>query len=121
MITVDAARAASSIRSRSGWVMAESGCATGVYGAGGQLSIDKTAATAANAGMNLTDAEALDRADPLARFRDRFSLPEGVIYLDGNSLGALPKSVVGRIAETVRQQWGQDLITSWNRHDWIDL
>ena len=71
--------------------------------------------------MNLTAAEALDRADPLARFRDRFSLPEGVIYLDGNSLGALPKSVVGRIAETVRQQWGQDLITSWNRHDWIDL
>jgi kynureninase len=71
--------------------------------------------------MNLTDAEALDRADPLAHFRDRFSLPDGVLYLDGNSLGALPKSVVGRVAETVSQQWGRDLITSWNRHDWIDL
>lgn len=71
--------------------------------------------------MNLADAEALDRADPLAPFRDRFSLPEGVIYLDGNSLGALPKSVAPRVADVVSQQWGRDLITSWNVHDWIDL
>ncbi len=71
--------------------------------------------------MNLADARALDRADPLALFRDRFAIPEGVIYLDGNSLGALPKSVAARTAEVVGQQWGRDLITSWNVHDWIDL
>ena len=71
--------------------------------------------------MNLTDAEALDRADPLARHRDDFALPEGIIYLDGNSLGALPKAVVARIAKVVGEEWGQGLITSWNRYDWIDL
>ena len=46
--------------------------------------------------MNLSDAKALDRADPLASLRQRFSIPEGVIYLDGNSLGALPKAVAAR-------------------------
>jgi kynureninase len=71
--------------------------------------------------MNLSDAEALDRADPLAPLRDRFELPEGVIYLDGNSLGALPRGVAERTAKVVAEQWGSDLITSWNRHDWIDL
>ena len=71
--------------------------------------------------MTLSDAQALDRADPIARLRDRFSIPEGTIYLDGNSLGALPKSVPARIASVVSEQWGRDLITSWNRHDWIDL
>lgn len=71
--------------------------------------------------MDLTDAEALDRADPLARFRDRFALPDGIIYLDGNSLGALPNAVVERTSRVVAEQWGRDLITSWNTHDWIDL
>ncbi len=71
--------------------------------------------------MTLSDAQALDRADPIARLRDRFSIPDGTIYLDGNSLGALPKSVPARIASVVSEQWGRDLITSWNRHDWIDL
>ncbi|RYE11445.1 MAG: kynureninase [Hyphomicrobiales bacterium] len=71
--------------------------------------------------MNIQDAEALDRADPLAPLRSRFSLPEGVIYLDGNSLGAMPAGVAARTAEVVSQQWGRDLITSWNVHDWIDL
>ncbi|MDQ3143781.1 MAG: kynureninase [Pseudomonadota bacterium] len=46
-------------------------------------------------------------------------LPEGVIYLDGNSLGALPVATAGRIAKTVEQEWGGDLIASWNKHDWI--
>jgi kynureninase len=72
-------------------------------------------------GMNLADVEALDRADPLAPLRDRFNLPEGVVYLDGNSLGALPKAVGVRMNEVVALQWGRDLITSWNVHDWIDL
>jgi kynureninase len=65
--------------------------------------------------------EALDRDDPLSRFRDAFALPDGVIYLDGNSLGPLPTAVPARIQQTVTEEWGRDLITSWNRHDWIDL
>ena len=64
---------------------------------------------------------ALDAADPLAFVRDRFELPDGVIYLDGNSLGPMPRGVAERVAEAVRVQWGRDLITSWNRHDWIGL
>jgi kynureninase len=71
--------------------------------------------------MNLADAEALDRADPLALHRDKFALPEGIVYLDGNSLGALPKSVIERTSRVVTAEWGRDLITSWNTHDWIDL
>lgn len=63
----------------------------------------------------------MDRADPLAVVRRRFVLPEGVIYLDGNSLGALTVAARDRVAETVTQQWGRDLIGSWNIHGWINL
>ncbi len=66
------------------------------------------------------ELEALDRADPLAAFRDAFALPDGVIYLDGNSLGALPRETPGRIAEMLRHEWGEGLIRSWDR-GWIDL
>ncbi len=59
------------------------------------------------------ELEAMDRGDPLRAFRDEFVLPEGVIYLDGNSLGALPRATAGRLAEVVRQEWGQGLIGSW--------
>ena len=52
----------------------------------------------------MNDPVALDAADPLARFRDRFALPEGIIYLDGNSLGALPRASVKRIAATVAEE-----------------
>ena len=65
--------------------------------------------------------EDLDAADPLAPFRDRFALPEGVIYLDGNSLGARPKAVEDRLLETVRREWGEGLITSWNKADWVGM
>lgn len=65
------------------------------------------------------DCERADREDPLASFRTRFSLPEGVIYLDGNSLGALPAATPSRIAQTVTEEWGQDLIRAWNSHDWV--
>jgi len=65
------------------------------------------------------EARALDEADPLRSFRARFQLPEGLIYLDGNSLGALPKAVVARQAETVVTEWGEALIRGWNAHDWI--
>ena len=67
------------------------------------------------------DLEALDRADPLRAFRDRFDLPEGVIYLDGNSLGAMPAATPARIREVVEDQWARDLIRSWNVHGWISL
>jgi len=50
-----------------------------------------------------------------------FELPDGVVYLDGNSLGALPRSVPARVAQTVRQEWGQGLISSWNTADWVGL
>lgn len=64
---------------------------------------------------------ALDAADPLAPFKDRFELPEGVIYLDGNSLGALPRATPARLAQVAQNEWGQDLIRSWNAAGWVDL
>ena len=70
--------------------------------------------------MTLEEARAQDAADPLRSARERFRLPDGVIYLDGNSLGAMPKATSARLAEVVERQWGEDLITSWNRHGWID-
>ncbi len=69
--------------------------------------------------MTLTEAQARDAADPLHSVRDRFALPEGVIYLDGNSLGALPRTTPARLQQVATQQWGDGLIRSWNAHDWI--
>src|SRR5665647_847440 len=71
--------------------------------------------------ISRADLEALDRADPLRGFRDRFTLPEGVIYLDGNSLVAMPAATPGRVREVVEDEWGRDLIKSWNIHGWIDI
>jgi kynureninase len=67
------------------------------------------------------DCAARDAADTLRPFRDRFVLPEGIIYLDGNSLGAMPKATPARVAQLVEREWGQDLIRSWNTHGWIGL
>lgn len=67
------------------------------------------------------EAEALDAADPLAPLRDQFDLPEGVIYLDGNSLGPPPRAALTRLYETAHEHWGRDLIKSWNTAGWIDL
>ncbi|HEV2235733.1 MAG TPA: kynureninase [Ktedonobacterales bacterium] len=64
---------------------------------------------------------ARDATDPLAAHRARFHLPAGVVYLDGNSLGALPKATVGRIRAVTEVEWGQQLIRSWNSAGWIDL
>jgi len=65
--------------------------------------------------------EAYDRADPLAQLREQFELPPGVIYLDGNSLGALPKPTAQRVATAVRNDWGSGLIRSWNTAGWMHL
>ena len=71
--------------------------------------------------MQRTDALTLDQHDPLAPLRDQFALPDGVIYLDGNSLGARPKAALARAQQVVEQEWGHDLIRSWNQAGWFDL
>ncbi|CAN5498034.1 kynureninase [soil metagenome] len=68
-----------------------------------------------------TEARELDRADELAPLRARFDLPEGLVYLDGNSLGPLPRGVAERVAEVISTQWGRSLIRGWNDHGWMDL
>lgn len=65
-------------------------------------------------------AAALDAADPLAHFRRRFALRDGLIYLDGNSLGALPVDTPDALTKVVRGEWGEGLITSWNEADWVN-
>jgi kynureninase len=67
------------------------------------------------------DCQDLDAQDPLAGRRELFDLPDGVIYLDGNSLGVLPRNVPPRLETAVRAEWGRDLIKSWNTADWIHL
>ena len=77
----------------------------------------------------MTDPQALSRAacaardaaDPLAPLREQFDLPAGVNYLDGNSLGVLPRATAARVQDVVTQEWGQGLIRSWNSAGWIDL
>ena len=59
----------------------------------------------------------MDAADPLAHFRAKFQLREGLIYLDGNSLGALPKATPAAMAKAVEAEWGEGLISSWNDAD----
>ena len=66
-------------------------------------------------------ARSLDDADPLAPWRERFIVPDGVIYLDGNSLGCLPRATPQRMEQVVRGEWGAGLIRSWNSADWVDL
>jgi kynureninase len=63
----------------------------------------------------------LDAQDALAPLRHQFSLPEGVIYLDGNSLGVLPKTAAARAAQVVTEEWGVGLIRSWNTAGWMEL
>lgn len=69
--------------------------------------------------MTRDECAALDAADTLAPCRAHFHLPEGMIYLDGNSLGPLPRAVPARLDAVIREEWGRDLISSWNTHDWM--
>src|SRR5450830_1491010 len=67
------------------------------------------------------DCITLDQQDALAACRDKFALPEGEIYLDGNSLGAMPRHLPARMQEVMVKEWGNGLIRSWNDDNWIDL
>lgn len=67
------------------------------------------------------DCLAADAADSLSHFRERFILPEDVIYLDGNSLGPRPVGALERVQDVVRAEWGEGLIRSWNTAGWFDL
>ena len=69
----------------------------------------------------LQDCRALDAQDPLRALRDLFTVPEGVIYLDGNSLGVMPRAAPARVAQAVSEEWGQGLIRSWNEAGWFSL
>ena len=73
--------------------------------------------------MDITrdNCAAIDAEDPLASFRSRFLMPDGVIYLDGNSLGPLSRAARDRLREVVDSEWGQGLIGSWTEADWINL
>jgi kynureninase len=64
---------------------------------------------------------ARDASDPISGLRDRFIIPDGVIYLDGNSLGPLPRAAASLLNRTIEQEWGQDLIRSWNSAGWFDM
>jgi kynureninase len=82
------------------------------------VSIDLAAADDAEIDRTIA---ALDRRDPLAAVRDSFELPAGVIYLDGNSLGALARPVAERVRSVLTREWGQALIGAWVSAGWIDL
>ncbi|WP_332814539.1 kynureninase [Ramlibacter sp.] len=70
---------------------------------------------------DLHDCRARDAADPLRPLRDLFTLPEGVVYLDGNSLGPLPRATAARVARAVEHEWGEGLIRSWNTAGWYEM
>jgi len=81
-----------------------------------------TGSTAPHHRASAVEASArLDAEDELAHLRGRFLLSADTVYLDGNSLGALPRTVPEAVDELIRKQWGEDLIASWNTHDWIRL
>ena len=71
--------------------------------------------------MTRDEALALDALDPLAPLRQQFDLPEDVIYLDGNSLGVLPRATAERVQQVINEEWGSGLIRSWNSAGWMDM
>jgi kynureninase len=81
---------------------------------------DSSEAHSAGSSRGLEDARRRDTLDPLKDFRARFEIPEGVVYLDGNSLGALSTDARRSLERVIQVEWGQGLIRSWNDHDWIN-
>jgi kynureninase len=79
-----------------------------------------TTATPTLHAIDRATCAALDAADPLAPYRERFVLPEGVVYLDGNSLGALPRATAAHVERVIAEEWGVGLIRSWNDAGWFD-
>lgn len=71
--------------------------------------------------ITLAQCQAWDKTDELAHLKQAFDLPKDTIYLDGNSLGAMPKSSFSRATDVIKQEWGTDLINSWNTADWWNL
>ena len=67
------------------------------------------------------DFTRLDKIDPLAKVRDEFSLPQNLIYFDGNSLGPLPKCTIHTLETMIQKEWGNGLISSWNKENWINM
>jgi len=70
--------------------------------------------------LQRSDLEKMDREDPLSGFRGHFSIPDNHIYMDGNSLGALPLATAQHLNRVVEEEWGQGLIRSWNQQGWVD-
>jgi kynureninase len=70
--------------------------------------------------ITLAEVRQWDKQDPLRDFRTRFRLPAGMIYLDGNSLGALPAATPARLADTIEREWGEGLIASWQNSGWLE-
>ena len=71
--------------------------------------------------LTLSDCQARDASDPLRALRDLYDIPADTIYLDGNSLGVMPRTAPARVAEAVTAEWGRDLIQSWNKAGWFAL
>ena len=71
--------------------------------------------------ITLHDCIARDANDPLRDLRDAFNIPANTIYLDGNSLGVMPRSAPARVADVVTREWGTDLIQSWNKNGWFQM
>ncbi len=71
--------------------------------------------------LNLEDIKSLDDLDPLSEYREEFYLPKNTIYFDGNSLGPVPTKTIENLNKTINEEWGRDLINSWNKADWINL
>ena len=64
--------------------------------------------------LKLDDLKSLDQQDPLSEYREAFYLPKNTIYFDGNSLGPVPKKTLNHLKKTINEEWGSDLISSWN-------
>ena len=71
--------------------------------------------------IKLEDLKRLDKQDPLSIYREEFFLPKNTIYFDGNSLGPVPTKSIKNLNKTINEEWGEGLINSWNKANWINL